>query len=97
MWRRLLIVAACCLIFVVPSLSGEAKKVVTHLPGFDGPLPFYLETGYVSVEEDNGVELFYHFVKSERNPATDPVILWLSGGPGCSGFSGLVYEVGRLC
>ncbi|PNT74196.1 serine carboxypeptidase-like 18 [Brachypodium distachyon] len=76
------------------SRSAAAHKVVTHLPGFDGPLPFYLETGYVSVEEETGTELFYYFVESERSPATDPVILWLTGGPRCSVFSALAFEIG---
>lgn len=50
----------------------------------------------MGVEEETGAELFYYFVESERSPGTDPVILWLTGGPRCSGFSGMVFEVGPL-
>ncbi|KAG8062471.1 hypothetical protein GUJ93_ZPchr0003g16661 [Zizania palustris] len=92
-WRPLV---ACLLVAAfLPLLSGAAK-VVTHLPGFDGPLPFYLETGYVGLDDEAGTELFYYFVESERNPSKDPLVLWLTGGPGCSAFSGFVYEVGPL-
>ncbi|TVU45251.1 hypothetical protein EJB05_04730 [Eragrostis curvula] len=88
----LLLRLVACLAFL-PLLS-HAASVVTHLPGFDGPLPFYMETGYVDVEEEAGTELFYYFVESERSPATDAVLLWLSGGPRCSVFSGLAFEIG---
>nr|CAB3498336.1 unnamed protein product [Digitaria exilis] len=49
---------------------------------------------YVGVEEETGTELFYYFVESERSPRTDAVLLWLTGGPRCSAFSGLGFEVG---
>ncbi|CAN6334945.1 unnamed protein product [Urochloa humidicola] len=90
--------AACCLVLALLTLplSGRGATVVTRLPGFDGPLPFSLETGYVSIDEDTGAELFYYFVESERSPATDPVLLWLSGGPRCSVFCGLAFEIGPV-
>ncbi|KAG1341811.1 serine carboxypeptidase-like 18 [Cocos nucifera] len=73
-----------------------ALNTITHLPGFHGTLPFYLETGYVKVDEVNDAQLFYYFIKSERKPDEDPLVVWLTGGPGCSAFSGLVYEIGPL-
>ncbi|KAL0924937.1 hypothetical protein M5K25_005798 [Dendrobium thyrsiflorum] len=67
---------------------------ISHLPGFNGELPFRLETGYVTMDEESGAELFYYFVESERNPNEDPLLLWLIGGPGCSGFNALALDMG---
>jgi serine carboxypeptidase-like clade I len=51
---------------------------------------------YVGVEDATGAELFYYFVESERSPATDAVLLWLSGGPRCSVLCGLAFEIGPV-
>lgn len=50
-------------------------------------------SGYLTVSE-NGRHLFYWFVESQGDAATDPVVLWTNGGPGCSGFLGLGTEHG---
>ncbi|TYH95260.1 hypothetical protein ES332_A12G093600v1 [Gossypium tomentosum] len=68
-------------------------SVVESLPGFTAPLPFKLETGYTEVDD---LEFFYYFIESERNPAEDPLLLWLTEGPGCSSLSGFFLEIGPL-
>ncbi|XP_041010659.1 serine carboxypeptidase-like 18 isoform X2 [Juglans microcarpa x Juglans regia] len=73
-----------------------SQSITNTLPGFTGELPFKLETGYIGVGELDEVQLFYYFIESERSPKDDPVVLWLTGGPGCSGLSGLLFEIGPL-
>jgi hypothetical protein len=41
---------------------------------------FGMYAGYINVGKTNNRNLYYWFVESQGNPATDPVILWLNGG-----------------
>ncbi|MCH80423.1 serine carboxypeptidase, partial [Trifolium medium] len=51
---------------------------------------------YVGVGENEDVQVFYYFIESENNPKDDTLMLWLTGGPGCSALSSLFYEIGPL-
>ncbi|WZZ42344.1 hypothetical protein YC2023_038603 [Brassica napus] len=91
---------------LVHAYSGEST--VRYLPGYQGPLPFELETGfcpsspthlpymYIGVGEAEESQFFYYFIKSERTPAEDPLLIWLTGGPGCSSISAFLLENGPL-
>nr|KAJ0211463.1 hypothetical protein LSAT_V11C400212580 [Lactuca sativa] len=83
------------LIIIVVSLDfTKSRALVKSLPGFNDDLPFTLETGYIGVGEYNAVQLFYYFVESEANPKRDPLMIWLTGGPGSSVLSAIIYEIG---
>ncbi|XP_048329974.2 serine carboxypeptidase-like 17 [Ziziphus jujuba] len=71
-------------------------NIIKTLPGFPGDLPFKLETGYVGVDELEKIQLFYYFIESETSPENDPLVLWHTGGPGCSVLTALLYEIGPL-
>ncbi|KAI8897204.1 Alpha/Beta hydrolase protein [Globomyces pollinis-pini] len=49
-------------------------------------------TGYLDVDDEK--HFFFWFFESKSKPKTDPLVLWLNGGPGCSSLTGLLMEHG---
>lgn len=50
--------------------------------------------GYIDLNESHGVSYFYWFFESRSDPSSDPLVLWLTGGPGCSSLVALFGENG---
>ncbi|CAL1262369.1 unnamed protein product [Larinioides sclopetarius] len=87
------------IIFVILSCFGGAS-IASHpdeikdLPGLDTSVNFKHYSGYLNATR--GRYLHYWFAESQRSPSTDPVVLWLNGGPGCSSLYGFLRELGPL-
>lgn len=75
--------------FSLQATRNEVKELFGDL--YKGKMySGYLET------KIKGNELFYVYALSQNNPSSDPIILWLNGGPGCSSLFGLFGEVGPV-
>ncbi|KAJ4212741.1 hypothetical protein NW759_011381 [Fusarium solani] len=49
---------------------------------------------YTGWLEAKGKHLFFWYVESLSDPQNDPLNLWMTGGPGCSGLIGMMMELG---
>lgn len=49
---------------------------------------------YVVAQHVTMLLISCRFVTSQQTPATDPLVLWLNGGPGCSSLDGFLSENG---
>jgi len=88
MWALLV----CLLAGVASSLAAVTSDEVVDLPGLPSAISFKHYSGYLNASATH--RLHYWFVESQNNPASDPVVLWLNGGPGCSSLDGLLSEHG---
>ncbi|PWA95989.1 serine carboxypeptidase-like 27 [Artemisia annua] len=94
-----LFVFVLCLSCVVLGTSTYLLDKIDKLPGQPANVDFDQYSGYVNVNKESGRSLFYWLTESpaNRNPETRPLLLWLTGGPGCSSVAfGAAQEIGPL-
>lgn len=75
--------------------SGRLRETAAGVGGLcDGGV--VQRSGYYELHEPGKTNdhYFYWMFESRSKPATDPFILWLTGGPGCSGMLALLNENG---
>ena len=51
------------------------------------------KTGFVNIDTHND-DIFYWVFQSRQAPSTDPLVMWLTGGPGCASEVALFFENG---
>ena len=90
------------LVLLASSLGAPVRDLVTvPLPGFEAtfPYPFKQYSGFlnvtgVDVGGYDGWVIHYQFHESQRSPASDPFVVWHTGGPGGSSLYGQWCETG---
>ncbi|PIA46393.1 hypothetical protein AQUCO_01500135v1 [Aquilegia coerulea] len=81
-------------VYIGPQDGLMKADKIDALPGQPEGVNFDQYSGYVTVDPTAGRALFYYFVESPQNSSTNPLVLWLNGGPGCSSLIGAMEELG---
>ena len=87
------LVCLVSLLLCVPTAADVPADLITDLPGY-GKTPSAQYSGYLAADDAETVMLHYWFVTSTGNPKTDPVSVWMNGGPGASSLEGFLTELG---
>lgn len=74
--------------------SATKDDLVDPFPMAPSQPTFSVYSGYLPLENTKGKKIHYVFTESQNKPDSDPVVLWLNGGPGCSSMDGMFYENG---
>lgn len=73
----------------VASQLPEDDEVNTGFPGYTHPIysgTLKYNVGYLDISlSTKAKSIHYVYFESQRDVAKDPIIVWLTGGPGCSG------------
>jgi cathepsin A (carboxypeptidase C) len=71
--------------------AAASEDLIKTIPYLDPPaVSFKQYGGYLDTRSPR--QLFYWFMESQGNPATDTILIWINGGPGCSGL-GYLFNV----
>jgi len=92
--RASLFVLAVLGIALVCATTSKQNALITSLPGLSTLPSFDMYAGYITLQGTTK-NIFYWFVEAKTNPQGAPVLLWMQGGPGCSGLGdGFLLEHG---
>ncbi|KAB2086318.1 hypothetical protein ES319_A04G022500v1 [Gossypium barbadense] len=93
-FRGVIFILFLFLLIGVDSNAFPTNDLISKLPG-QPDVNFRQFAGYIEVDENvDGRSLFYYFVEAEKDPLTQPLTIWLTGGPGCSSVGDAFGSVG---
>ena len=81
---------ACMAVAVIAAPEEDLMSDLPDAPAFSTKT----YSGYLQATDTKS--LHYTFAESMDQPATDPVIIWFNGGPGCSSMLAMMQEMGPV-
>ncbi|CAI9744246.1 protective isoform X1 [Octopus vulgaris] len=90
--RALLVVGLVGVALITTATAAANEDLIHSLPGLKKQPMFQQYSGYL--DGIDGRHLHYWLVESQQNPKTDPLVLWMNGGPGCSSLLAVLTEHG---
>ncbi|RLN95138.1 hypothetical protein BBJ28_00024867 [Nothophytophthora sp. Chile5] len=89
------VLAALGAALLASATGADDVHRVGDLPGLkQADVPFAHFAGQLHLPTSTHEKMFYWYAESKRSPASDPVVLWLNGGPGCASTNGFFTENG---
>jgi carboxypeptidase D len=79
-------------LFLEGAITSESHRVAT-VPGAP-VLTVAQYAGLLRADRGGDANIFYWLFESAESPGSDPIVIWLNGGPGCSSMDGLFIELG---
>ena len=76
------------------TLAAPEEDRVAYLPNLEGNLDVRMYSGYLQPTREDHVH--YLLVESDYKDSSEPLVLWLNGGPGASSLMGAFTELGPL-
>ncbi|KAG2520644.1 hypothetical protein JM16_006650 [Phytophthora kernoviae] len=86
--KRLIVSMAIATAFTEPGLTGE-RPFKEDSCGLEKQ-----SSGFIDLPNRVDTHYFYWYFESRNKPSTDPLVLWIPGGPGEGGTYGLLAENG---
>ncbi|XP_065176054.1 probable serine carboxypeptidase CPVL [Sycon ciliatum] len=83
-------------LFLTPFIYNGSIDQAVKLSRVEGVGEVASYSGYLTVNEKYGSNMFFWFFPAQEDPENAPVVLWLQGGPGASSLFGLFVELGPL-